>query len=104
MAVARPLTRPVGSFIRDRARSAAANRSPSHVAVTRPATLLEFRSTRAPAGVDKPEGVPMIDRIFSAALTFCLLIGGTLAIGSALFGYDRSTPAPTAAVVAAQAR
>ena len=30
----------------------------------------------------------MIDRIFSAALTFCLLIAGTLAIGSALFGQD----------------
>jgi len=30
----------------------------------------------------------MIDRIFSAALTFCLLIAGTLAIGSALFGHD----------------
>jgi hypothetical protein len=31
----------------------------------------------------------MIDRIFSAALTFALLIGGTLAIGAALFGMDR---------------
>jgi hypothetical protein len=30
----------------------------------------------------------MIDRIFSAALTFCLLIAGTLAVGSALFGQD----------------
>jgi hypothetical protein len=30
----------------------------------------------------------MIDRIFSAALTFCLLMAGTLAIGSALFGHD----------------
>jgi hypothetical protein len=30
----------------------------------------------------------MIDRIFSAALTFCLLAAGTLAIGSALFGPD----------------
>ena len=27
----------------------------------------------------------MIDRIFSALLTFCLLAGGTAAIGSALF-------------------
>jgi len=27
----------------------------------------------------------MIDRIFSAVLTFCLLAGGTAAIGSALF-------------------
>jgi hypothetical protein len=33
----------------------------------------------------------MIDRIFSAALTFCLLIAGTLAIGSALFGQDVRT-------------
>lgn len=31
----------------------------------------------------------MIDRYFSAALTLSLLIGGTLAIGSALFGMDR---------------
>lgn len=28
----------------------------------------------------------MIDRIFSAALTFCLLAGGTLAIGSEMLG------------------
>ena len=27
----------------------------------------------------------MIDRLFFAALTFCLLAGGTLAVGSALF-------------------
>ena len=27
----------------------------------------------------------MIDRLFTAALTFCLLAAGTLAIGSALF-------------------
>ena len=33
----------------------------------------------------------MIDRIFSAALTFCLLVAGTLAIGSALFGRDIRT-------------
>lgn len=33
----------------------------------------------------------MIDRIFSAALTFCLLVAGTLAIGSALFGQDIRT-------------
>lgn len=31
----------------------------------------------------------MIDRIFSAALTLCLLAGGTLAIGSAMLGLDR---------------
>ena len=36
----------------------------------------------------------MIDRIFSAALTFCLLIGGTLAIGSAMFGTERNALAP----------
>lgn len=27
----------------------------------------------------------MIDRIFAAALTFCVLVGGTLAIASAMF-------------------
>lgn len=38
----------------------------------------------------------MIDRIFLAALTFCFLIGGTLAIGSAFFGLDaRSGASPT---------
>ncbi|MDE2094740.1 MAG: hypothetical protein KGL99_14330 [Burkholderiales bacterium] len=37
----------------------------------------------------------MIDRIFSAALTLCLLAGGTLAIGSAMLGLDR--PAARAA-------
>jgi hypothetical protein len=31
----------------------------------------------------------MIDRYFTAALTFALLVGGTLAIGSAWFGMDR---------------
>ncbi len=31
----------------------------------------------------------MIDRYFTAALTFALLVGGTLAIGSALFGMER---------------
>ena len=31
----------------------------------------------------------MIDRIFSIALTFCLLAAGTLAIGSALFEGNR---------------
>jgi hypothetical protein len=44
----------------------------------------------------------MIDRIFSAALTFCLLIGGTLAIGSALLGLDR--PALTSTASKAQVR
>jgi hypothetical protein len=37
----------------------------------------------------------MIDRLFIAALTFCLLAAGTLAVGSALFEGDR--PAASAA-------
>lgn len=41
----------------------------------------------------------MIDRYFTAALTLALLLGGTLAIGSALFGMDR----PGAPKAAAQA-
>ena len=32
----------------------------------------------------------MTDRLFTAALTFILLAGGTCAIGSALFGLDRA--------------
>ena len=31
----------------------------------------------------------MIDHIFGALLTFCLLAGGTAAIGSAVLGHDR---------------
>lgn len=31
----------------------------------------------------------MIDRIFSALLTFCLLAGGTIAIGSAMADYEQ---------------
>ena len=31
----------------------------------------------------------MIDRLFTPLLTFGLLLGGTLAIGSAMFGLDR---------------
>jgi hypothetical protein len=41
----------------------------------------------------------MIDRTFSAALTFLLLIGGTIAIGSALFGADQHAVAPRHAQV-----
>ena len=41
----------------------------------------------------------MMDRIFSAALTFCLLAGGTLAIGSAMFGGDQRPVAPHVRVV-----
>lgn len=44
----------------------------------------------------------MIDRFFTAALTFALLIGGTLAIGSELFGMDRAGAHKTA--LTAQAR
>ena len=35
----------------------------------------------------------MIDRIFFAALTFCLLIAGTLAIGAAMLGVDQRSVA-----------
>jgi hypothetical protein len=37
----------------------------------------------------------MIDRIFSALLTFCLLAGGTVAIGSALFDDSTTTTVVT---------
>lgn len=37
----------------------------------------------------------MIDRIFSALLTFCLLAGGTVAIGSALFNDSTTTTVVT---------
>jgi hypothetical protein len=37
----------------------------------------------------------MIDRIFSALLTFCLLAGGTVAIGSALFNDTTTTTVVT---------
>jgi hypothetical protein len=30
----------------------------------------------------------MIDRLFSALLTFCILAGGTVAIGSAMLDFD----------------
>jgi len=35
----------------------------------------------------------MIDRLFTAALTFCLLAGGTAAIGSAMMDYDQRAAA-----------
>jgi hypothetical protein len=35
----------------------------------------------------------MIDRIFSAVLTFGLLIGGTMAIGSEMFGLNQQRDA-----------
>ena len=38
----------------------------------------------------------MIDRYFTAVLTFALFIGGTLAIGSELFGMDRRGAQKTA--------
>ena len=38
----------------------------------------------------------MIDRIFAAALTFCVLAGGTLAIASAMFEDHASLAASTA--------
>ena len=41
----------------------------------------------------------MIDSLFSAALTFCILVGGTLAIGSALLDQG---PSPAKAVAAAK--
>lgn len=37
----------------------------------------------------------MIDRLFSALLTFALLAGGTVAIGSALLTDDPETPVVT---------
>lgn len=43
----------------------------------------------------------MIDRTFTAALTFALFIGGTLAIGSELFGMDRPGAHKTATITQA---
>ncbi len=43
----------------------------------------------------------MIDRVFSALLTFCVLAGGTAAIGSTLFA--NASAAPTAASSSAAA-
>jgi hypothetical protein len=39
----------------------------------------------------------MIDRLFLATLTFCVLIAGTLAIGSAMLGLDQHSAARRAA-------
>ncbi len=39
----------------------------------------------------------MIDRLFTATLTFCMLIGGTVAIGSAMLEGSRPAAAPQAA-------
>ena len=39
----------------------------------------------------------MLDRLFTATLTFCLLIGGTLAIASAMLGTDQRVAVPRAA-------
>jgi len=39
----------------------------------------------------------MIDRLFLATLTFCVLIAGTLAIGSAMLGIDHRPAAQRAA-------
>jgi hypothetical protein len=39
----------------------------------------------------------MIDRLFTATLTFCMLFGGTYAIGSAMLGSDQRAVAPQAA-------
>jgi Flp pilus assembly protein TadG len=44
----------------------------------------------------------MIDHLFGALLTFCLLAGGTLAVGSAMLDYERpatAVQASTRAVV-----
>jgi len=39
----------------------------------------------------------MLDRLFTATLTFCLLIGCTLAIASAMLGTDQHVSVPRAA-------
>lgn len=41
----------------------------------------------------------MIDRIFFAALSFCLMVTGALAIGSAMVGVDQPGEAARAAAV-----
>lgn len=42
----------------------------------------------------------MIDHIFGALLTFCVLAGGTVAVGSAMFDHDRRSAANQAAATA----
>jgi Flp pilus assembly protein TadG len=44
----------------------------------------------------------MIDRLFSAVLTFCILAGGTVAIGSAMLDYDAQAARQAARQAAAQ--
>ena len=44
----------------------------------------------------------MIDRIFGALLTFCLLAGGSLAVGSAMLDHDRQVDAIRPAAQAPQ--
>jgi hypothetical protein len=41
----------------------------------------------------------MIDRLFTAALTFCLLAGGTAAVGSAWLEHGTATAQPDAVQV-----
>ncbi len=44
----------------------------------------------------------MIDRIFGALLTFCVLAGGTAAVASAMFEHDRQAAAARTAATAPQ--
>lgn len=44
----------------------------------------------------------MIDRLFSALLTFCILAGGTVAVGSAMMDHDARAARAVAPQVSAQ--
>ena len=44
----------------------------------------------------------MIDRLFTATLTFCMLTGSTIAIGSEMFGIDLRAAAPKVATAPVQ--